>query len=101
MKLLFSIMLVLIVISSVRFSLADETNTAPTQISGQVNEEEDSVWEEVGEGFGIVTFCLLTIAALTGLLMKRNRKVLFPAHKIIAAMLFLSAIFHGLVMIIS
>ena len=50
---------------------------------------------EIVEIMGICTFSLLLVTGITGLVMKRNRKVLLKAHKVLALVTVISAACHA------
>jgi len=53
------------------------------------------------EPLGIVTLVLLVTTLTMGLLMKRNRRVLFPLHRTLAFITLASALFHGLLVLLA
>lgn len=71
----------------------------PASPSAHAQEQDDehatfNVHEMI-EVLGISTLSLLVATALAGLLMKRNRKVLFRVHKILAVLTIISAVSHA------
>ena len=50
---------------------------------------------EIVEIMGMCTFSLLVATGITGLVMKRNRKVLLKAHKVLALVTVISAVCHA------
>ncbi len=53
------------------------------------------------EPLGIVTLVLLATTLTVGLLMKKNRRVLFPLHRTLAFITLASAVFHGLLVLLA
>ena len=68
-----------------------------TPVYAQERDDEHATFNvhEMIEVLGISTLSLLVATALAGLLMKRNRKVLFRVHKILAVLTIISGVSHA------